>query len=199
MTREQELRHAAETGGQPAMAQLAQLLARSGREAEAAYWRRRSDEEAWAERAVRAGGRRIPAIVLVAAVLVTVLVGMAAVLSGFLFVTASRTEDDDVLVAVLVVLALGAGAVAVTMLWSVIGLLRGSEAAARRARSVASTVGVLTVAATLWILGSALLTDTSGSFMVQLVALGAAVAVPLFGLTALLGRCIPRLRVIRRA
>jgi hypothetical protein len=196
--REQKVRRAAEAGDQAAMARLVRLLSETGRAAEAAHWHTRV-EEAWAEGAVSLGGRRYPPLVLVAVVLCMVFVVLAATLSGYLFVIVSGTEDDEALVVVLSALALGAAAVAGTMLWAVIGLVRGSESAAQRARGVASGVGVLIIVAMLWLFGMAVLSDESGTFMLQLVSLGAGVAVPLIGLSVLLDRCAPRMVVVRRS
>jgi hypothetical protein len=123
-------------------------------------------------------------------------VRLAAALTVYMYMHAGQT-DDEMLVPVLVMLSIFPGAAAVMLLTAAAGILRGSAAAARRARGVTSAFGSLAVSATLWLVVSALANGESGTFVGQVFLLGAAVVTPFFGLAALLKRCIPRLNVTR--
>jgi hypothetical protein len=194
---EPELRNAAEAGDSEAMAELARQLSAAGREAEATYWKGRLEEAAWAAGAVPIGGRRYPPLVLLAAVLVGVLGLLATALVVLMYVFAGQTHDE-LLVPVLIMLSLVPGAAAVALLTAAVGMLRGSAAAARRAQTVTSSAGGLAVVGALWLVGGALTYGGTGTALFQAVLLGAAIVAPLFGLAALLGRCVPRLGRTRR-
>lgn len=79
------------------------------------------------------------------------------------------------------------------------GILRGSVAAARRAQAVTATVGGLGVIGSVFLLGAALTYGRTATALLQALLLGGAVVVPFLGVSALLGRCIPRLGVTRGA
>lgn len=194
---EPELRSAAESGDREAMAVLARQLSAAGREAEATYWKGRLDEAAWADSAVPIGGRRYPPIVLLTAVLVGVLGLLAVAVVVLMYGFAAQTHDE-LLVPLLILLSIIPGAAAVAVLTGAVGMLRSSAAAARRARAVTSSAGGLGVVGALFLVGGALTYGGTAIAVFQAVLLGAAIVVPFFGVSALLGRCIPRLGVTRR-